>query len=75
MRGRPINILTSTKGGRPKGLARRVEATALAAETLYKEGKLSVQEICQQLRVSKPTLYAYLAHRGVKVGSRQTKKT
>jgi excisionase family DNA binding protein len=43
----------------------------MAAETLYREGELSVQEICDQLGISKPTLYAYLKHRGVKTGSRQ----
>ena len=61
-------------GGRPKGLAKHVEATAMAAETLYKEGKLSVQAICEQLSISRPTLYAYLEHRGVKPGSRQSKR-
>jgi DNA invertase Pin-like site-specific DNA recombinase len=58
------------KGGRPRGLSKKAEATAMAAETLYREGKLSVQEICDQLDISKPTLYAYLSHRGVKTGSR-----
>jgi len=58
------------KGGRPSGLSKKAEATAMAAETLYKEGELGVQEICNQLNISKPTLYAYLKHRGVKPGSR-----
>ena len=31
------------KGGRPKGLSKQAEAAAMAAETLYREGKLSVQ--------------------------------
>jgi DNA invertase Pin-like site-specific DNA recombinase len=61
-------------GGRPKGLGKHVEATAMAAETLYKEGKLSVQAICEQLSISRPTLYAYLEHRGVKPGLRQSKR-
>ena len=59
------------KGGRPRGLSKKADATAMAAETLYREGKLSVQEICDQLGISKPTLYAYLRHRGVKLGTRQ----
>ena len=59
------------KGGRPRGLSKKADATAMAAETLYREGKLSVQEICDQLGISKPTLYAYLEHRGVKTGSRR----
>ena len=52
------------KGGRPSGLSKQAQATAMAAETLYREGKLSVHEICNQLNISKPTLYAYLRHRG-----------
>ena len=58
------------KGGRPRGLTKQAEATAMAAETLYREGQLSVQEICDQLGISKPTLYAYLRYRGVKTGVR-----
>ncbi len=56
------------KGGRPRGLSKQAQATAMAAETLYREGNLSVQEICDQLNISKPTLYSYLRHRGVKIG-------
>jgi DNA invertase Pin-like site-specific DNA recombinase len=56
------------KGGRPKGLPRKAESTACAAETLYREGKLSAKEIAERLRISKSTLYAYLRHRGVPVG-------
>jgi DNA invertase Pin-like site-specific DNA recombinase len=59
------------KGGRPRGLSKQAKAKAMAAETLYREGELSVQEICDQLNISKPTLYSYLRHRGVKIGARQ----
>jgi len=59
------------RGGRPGGLSKQAEAKAMAAETLYEAGELSVQAICDQLQISKPTLYAYLRHRGVKIGSRQ----
>lgn len=55
-------------GGRPKGLSPQAEATALAAETLYRERKLSVAAIAQKLHVSKSTLYSYLRHRGVAIG-------
>ena len=55
-------------GGRPKGLPQQAQATACAAETLYREGKLSVQQIAEHLHISKSTLYAYLRHRGVPVG-------
>lgn len=57
------------KGGRPGGLSKQAQATAMAAETLYREGKLSVQAICDQLRITKPTLYAYLKHRGIQTGT------
>lgn len=59
------------KGGRPKGIPAAAEATACAAETLYRERKLSVQEIARRLGISKSTLYAYLRHRGVEIGAYQ----
>jgi AcrR family transcriptional regulator len=49
-------------------LPRKAESTACAAETLYREGKLSAKQIAERLRISKSTLYAYLRHRGVPVG-------
>ena len=58
------------KGGRPRGLSKKAEATAMAVETLYRERQLSVQGICDQLGISKPTLYSYLKHREVDTGSR-----
>jgi DNA invertase Pin-like site-specific DNA recombinase len=63
------------KGGRPGGLSKEARATAMAAETLYREGVLTVPEFCNQLAISKPTLYKYLAHRGVQVGSRRRPNT
>jgi DNA invertase Pin-like site-specific DNA recombinase len=56
-------------GGRPKGLPRKAEATAYAAETLYREGRLSAQDIADKLHISKSTLYAYLHARGVPIGT------
>ena len=55
-------------GGRPKGLPSEAEPTAMAAETLYRERRLSVSAIAQKLHVSKSTLYRYLRHRGVEIG-------
>lgn len=63
------------KGGRPKGLSKEARATAMAAETLYREGTLTVQEICDQLDISKPTLYKYLAYRGVEIGPHRRSNT
>jgi DNA invertase Pin-like site-specific DNA recombinase len=54
-------------GGRPKGISKTAEATACAAETLYKEKKLSVIEICKKLSISKSTLYKYLRYRNVPI--------
>jgi DNA invertase Pin-like site-specific DNA recombinase len=56
-------------GGRPKGLTQQAEATAMAVETLYREGKLTTRQIASRLSISKSTLYAYLRHRGVGIGS------
>ena len=56
-------------GGRPKGITQQAEATAMAAETLYREGKLSTRQIADRLHISKRTLYVYLRHRGVAIGA------
>ena len=56
-------------GGRPKGLSDNAKRSALAAETLYKQGEHSVSEICLQLGISKPTLYNYLRSRSVAIGA------
>lgn len=56
-------------GGRPKGLSQNAQRKAIAAEALYKEGQLSVVEICQNLNISKATLYKYLRHQGVQVST------
>ena len=59
------------RGGRPRGLPSSAEVTARAAETLYTERKLSVRQIANRLGISKSTLYAYLRHRGVRIGPYQ----
>ena len=59
------------KGGRPKGVPSSAESTACAAETLYREGKLSSREIAGKLQISKSTLYSYLRHRRVPIGPYQ----
>ncbi|MFN8356316.1 MAG: recombinase family protein [Spirosomataceae bacterium] len=52
-------------GGRPKGLSKEAQKTAMAAETLYKERKLTTSEIMATLGISRRTLYNYLKFRGV----------
>ena len=56
------------KGGRPKGLSEAAEKKAVAAEALYRSGDLSVNEIIENLGISKATLYKYLRHQKVEVG-------
>ena len=34
------------KGGRPKGLSKKAQHTAIIAEKLYEEGELTIKEIC-----------------------------
>ncbi|MCA9885758.1 MAG: recombinase family protein [Anaerolineae bacterium] len=56
------------KGGRPAGLSKTAQHTAMLAERLYLERELSISEICDQLSISKGTLYNYLRHQGVAIG-------
>ncbi|MHB8629198.1 MAG: recombinase family protein [Aggregatilineales bacterium] len=59
-------------GGRPKGLSKKAQHTAIIAEKLYVEKKLTVTEICEQLSISKGTLYSYLKYQGVAIGEKRT---
>lgn len=56
-------------GGKKKGLSQEAQNKALAAEALYKDGNLTVKEISKRLSISKPTLYNYLRHQGVRISS------
>jgi DNA invertase Pin-like site-specific DNA recombinase len=60
-------------GGRPRGIPKSSEATACAAETLYREGKLSVMQIAKKLNISKNTLYKYLRYRNVEISKYEHK--
>lgn len=60
-------------GGRPRGIPKASETTACAAETLYREGKLSVMQISKKLNISKNTLYKYLRHRNVEISKYEHK--
>ncbi|MFO7663685.1 MAG: recombinase family protein, partial [Chloroflexota bacterium] len=59
-------------GGRPKGLSKKAQHTAIIAERLYQERELTVKEICEQLSISRGTLYNYLRFRGVAIASSPT---
>ena len=68
IRERTMMGLTSARlqgrhGGRPKGLPENAVKVACAAESLYREGRLTVDEIADQLGICKSTLYSYLRHR------------
>lgn len=60
-------------GGRPSGLSKKALSVACAAETLYLERKLSVQQIAEQLGIGKNTLYSYLRFRNVPIGKYEHK--
>lgn len=66
--------LRGRTGGRPRGLSKRAETTACAAETLYKEKKLTVNNICKKLTISKTTFYKYLRLRNVDIAYYQHDK-
>lgn len=56
-------------GGRPKGLSEEAENKARICESLYNEGRLSANQIAKNQGISKATLYKYLRHRGVEIGT------
>lgn len=60
-------------GGRPKGLSQKAEHIAIIAQQLYEDGQKTVTEICDELSISRVTLYNYLRHRGVKIGQHRNK--
>jgi DNA invertase Pin-like site-specific DNA recombinase len=55
--------------GRRKGLSKAAEQKTRLAESLYKEGKYSIEQIARELHISKTTLYKYLRQQGVEIGS------
>ncbi len=57
------------KGGRPKGLSDTAKKKAIAAESLYVTGNLSIKEIIDTLHISRATLYRYLRHRNIDIGT------
>ncbi|HET8737160.1 MAG TPA: helix-turn-helix domain-containing protein [Pricia sp.] len=51
--------------GAPKGLSKKNREKAVLCEEYFKEGKLTVTEICERVGVSRATYYKYLRHRGL----------
>jgi DNA invertase Pin-like site-specific DNA recombinase len=58
--GRRVARAKGRKGGRPKSLT--AEEVTLLRE-LYNNKDVSIPEICEQLKISKMTLYRYVKHR------------
>ena len=61
------------RGGRPQGLSPQAQATAAAAEILYREGNLSIQQIAETLGIAKSTLYTYLRQRKIPIGTSRSR--
>src|SRR5260221_1786260 len=57
-------------GGRPKIQTKDPKKIALARK-LYDDQDMTVQEICEQLHISKSTLYRYVGEKTAKVGVRR----
>lgn len=51
--------------GAPKGLSKKNQQKAVLCEEYFKEGMLTVSEICDQLEISRATYYKYLRIRGL----------
>ncbi len=57
------------KGGRRQEMTKEAQQKAILAETYYREGKMGVNKIAEEVGVSKMTLYKYLRHRKVEISS------
>ncbi|WP_209405226.1 recombinase family protein [Pseudozobellia sp. WGM2] len=51
--------------GAPKGISEKNKQKAVLCEEYFKEGRLTVTEICERLKISRATYYKYLRHRGL----------
>lgn len=61
-------------GGRPKGLSIEAKNKAIAAASLYNEGKLTVVQIAKQLNITVQTMYRYIQHQEVKMYKERIKE-
>ena len=57
------------KGGRRRGMSKEAEQKAILAESYYREGKMGVGQISEEIGVSKMTLYKYLRYKNVPIGA------
>lgn len=51
--------------GAPKGLSKKNKQKAVLCEEYFKEGEMTVTEICERLEISRATYYKYLRTRGL----------
>lgn len=51
--------------GPPKGISEKNQQKAVLCEEYFKEGKMTVSEICDRLELSRATYYKYLRYRGL----------
>ncbi len=51
--------------GAPKGISKKNQQKAVLCEEYFRDGKLTVSEICESLEISRATYYKYLRHRGL----------
>ncbi len=51
--------------GAPKGISKKNQQKAIICEQYFKEGKLTVKEICERVEISRATYYTYLRHQGL----------
>jgi len=51
--------------GAPKGLSKKNQQKAVLCEEYFKEGRMTVTEICERLDISRATYYKYLRTRGL----------
>lgn len=51
--------------GAPKGISKKNQQKAVLCEEYFKEGKLTVSQICERLEISRATYYKYLRDRGL----------
>ena len=60
--------------GAPKGISKKNQQKAVLCEQYFKEGVLTVTEICERLEVSRATYYKCVRFRGLEGKLRKYKK-
>jgi len=51
--------------GAPKGISKKNQQKAVLCEQYFKDGILTVNDICERLEISRATYYKYLRYRGL----------